>query len=116
MKWRTRPKYNNTKTEVDGWKFDSIAEANRYKELKLLQRSGDVLNIDIHPVFRLSPVTRYEADFTVYYRDGKIEVEDVKGVETEAFKIKEKMFNHMHPLAPLIKIKKGKKGRGSWKD
>lgn len=43
MAWKNynRPnKYNNRKTTVDGIKFDSIREAERYQELKLLEEAG----------------------------------------------------------------------------
>lgn len=32
-------KYNNKKITIDGIKFDSIKEGNKYKELKLLERA-----------------------------------------------------------------------------
>ncbi len=39
----------------------------------------------------------YIADFRVEYDDGRIEIEDVKGVETEAFKLKRKLFEAAYP-------------------
>lgn len=45
MAWKNynRPnKYNNHKTIVDGIKFDSIREAERYQELKLLETAGEI--------------------------------------------------------------------------
>ena len=39
----------------------------------------------------------YIADFRITYDDGRIEIEDVKGVETEAFKIKRKLFEAAYP-------------------
>ena len=98
-------KYNNIPTEVDGYKFDSLAEARHYQDLLKLKKAGIVLHIDLHPVFILAPGVKYIADFMVYYADGHIEVQDVKGVETKEFKIKKKLFNSMHPLAPLKLIK-----------
>jgi len=34
-------KYHSTRVEIDGIKFDSKAEAERYQELKLLEQAGD---------------------------------------------------------------------------
>lgn len=34
---------------VDGVKFDSRAEANRAGELKLLERAGEIRNLEFHP-------------------------------------------------------------------
>jgi len=99
-----RRKYGNKPTEVDGWKFDSQAEARFYGQLKMLKSAGEVLHFDIHPSFHLAPGVRYTADFMVYYSDGKIEVVDVKGgraTATEAFGIRRRLFDAQHPLAPL---------------
>jgi hypothetical protein len=49
----------------------------------------------------------YSADFCVTYKDGHIEIIDVKGIETEAFKIKRKLFEFKHPHLSLKTIKKG---------
>lgn len=35
-----RPKYGNTKTQVDGMAFDSLHEARQYQELLLRLRAG----------------------------------------------------------------------------
>ena len=93
--------------KVDGYVFDSKAEARRYAELKLLLRAGKITGLVIHPVYVLQetfqrengktirPIT-YEADFC--YLEGKsLVVEDVKGVETEVFRIKRKLFFFRHP-------------------
>lgn len=48
MAWKNynRPnKYNNHKTIVDGIKFDSIREAERYQELKLLETAGEISHL-----------------------------------------------------------------------
>ena len=38
-------KYKNKKVSVDGIEFDSKLEANRYCELKLLQRANEIKNL-----------------------------------------------------------------------
>ncbi|GAK05208.1 hypothetical protein JCM19037_3686 [Geomicrobium sp. JCM 19037] len=51
--------------------------------------------------FRKNGVThraiKYKADFKVYHIDGSVEIVDVKGMETEAFKLKRKMFEKQYP-------------------
>jgi hypothetical protein len=42
-----RPKYGNRKTEIDGYLFDSQAEARRYKELKLMQAAGEIDTLEL---------------------------------------------------------------------
>lgn len=46
-------KYNNKKTQIDMYVFDSAKEAKRYKELKLLERAGEISNLELQPRFLL---------------------------------------------------------------
>lgn len=96
-------KYNASKTVVDGIKFDSRAEARRYRELKLLQRAGEIKDLELQPSFLLIEKfkckgksyrdTRYVADFAyIEVKTGLQVIEDVKGVETEVFRLKKKLF------------------------
>lgn len=55
---------------------------------------------------KTSAVT-YSADFRVTYKDGHDEIVDVKGMETEAFKIKRKLFEYKYPELTLKTLKKG---------
>jgi hypothetical protein len=103
-------KYHSVLTQVDGYLFDSKAEARRYADLKLLERSGEIMCLDVHPVYILQdsfvykgkiiqPI-RYEADFG-YIENGKKVIEDVKGVRTAVFLIKQKMFWKRYPEIEL---------------
>lgn len=96
-------KYNAKITTVDSVKFDSGAEARRYKELKLLQQTGEIKDLELQPSFLLIEHfkcrgksyrdTRYIADFAyTEVKTGLQVVEDVKGVETEVFRLKKKLF------------------------
>lgn len=108
----TRNKYNARKAQVDGITFDSIKEADRYRDLKFLEMIGEIRNLKIQPSFELQegfrdksgkyhrPIT-YRADFQ-YMLDGQITVEDVKGHETAVFKIKKKMFLKNFPEYDLL--------------
>ena len=46
-------KYNNKKTQIDMYVFDSTKEAKRYKELKLLEQAGEINNLELQPHFLL---------------------------------------------------------------
>lgn len=96
-------KYNAKKCEIDGITFDSLSEGRRYEELKLLKAAGEINHLDTHEEFILQPaaVRRgkkiraiiYEADFTYFDTVTKTWVaEDVKGFETEAWRLKKRMF------------------------
>ena len=100
---KKRPKYNNKKIKAEGYTFDSGQEYERYLELKLLARAGQICELEVHPEFILVPgVTtdkekhapiKYIGDFGYKLRrNGKYVVEDVKGYETKEFKIKKKLF------------------------
>lgn len=99
-------KYRNKKTVVDNIKFDSVLEANRYQELKLLQRAKQISNLRLQVPFLLQEGFKkngkthrkieYIADF-VYEENGQTIVEDTKGMKTETFKIKQKLFEYKYP-------------------
>ena len=96
-------KYGNKKVLINGIKFDSKKEANRYYELMLLQKAGIVSSLELQPRFLLQESFKkngktyrkieYIADFK-YIENGKIIVEDVKGFETDVFKLKNKLFEY----------------------
>ncbi len=46
-------KYRNKKVIVDDYIFDSVQESRRYKELKLLERAGEISNLKLQPRFLL---------------------------------------------------------------
>lgn len=93
---------------MDGIRFDSKREAERYKELKVLEDEGQIRNLQRQVRFDLigygsRPITapsgrkrQYVADF-VYYVPGmgmgtedgwKMVIEDAKGHRTEGYKLK----------------------------
>ena len=98
-------KYRNKKIVIDNKEFDSIAEGRRYRELALLERAGEIENLQLQPHFLLQESFKkngktyrkieYIADF-MYEQKGKVIVEDVKGMETKEFKLKHKMFEYKY--------------------
>ena len=94
-------KYRNVKTEVDGITFDSRAEADRYRDLRVLLNVGEIRGFDLQPSFLLPGGVRYRPDFIVCGKDGVVWVEDVKGVETQAFKLKRKLWEQRYPWMEL---------------
>lgn len=96
-------KYNARKTTVDGITFDSKREANRYAELKLLERAGEISDLKLQVPFELIPkqpgerAVKYIADF-VYTEDGQTVVEDTKGVKTPVYILKRKLLLWVHGI------------------
>lgn len=108
---KKRSKYNNKRIRVDGILFDSKLEADYYSDLKLQLRAGTIKGFCRQPEFVLvagfadrKPVT-YKADFIVFNLDGTAEIIDVKGMETEVFKIKRKQFEEKFPGLELKVVK-----------
>jgi len=107
---RASPKYKARKTTVAGITFDSAKEAARYLQLAMMAEAGAIVELKVHPVFKLtaggrpvmySPRTKlgkrrqasYEADFSYRYA-GSWEriVEDVKGFDTQLSRLKRAML------------------------
>ena len=96
-------KYNAKPRTIDGITFPSTAEAIRYIQLKMLERAGDIKDLSLQPNFEIYKAfkckgkkyaaIKYIADFKYLERStGLTVIEDVKGKETEGFKLKKKMF------------------------
>ena len=96
-------KYKAVRTERDGHKFRSKMEARRYDELLLAQRAGEIVMFMMEVPFRM-PGTVYWADFMVFWIDGSVTVEDVKGVITSTFKTKQRMMKQHFPSVEIICI------------
>lgn len=98
----TYRKYNAKKTIVDGITFDSKKEAARYSQLKLLEKTGVIYNLELQPHFLLQDKFRYKgktfrkveyvADFRYTDKTGATVVEDVKGFKTDVYSLKKKLF------------------------
>ena len=93
-------KYCAKPTIVDGIRFASKAESRRYCELKNLERAGVISALTLQPKFPLEvkgvKVCTYIGDFS-YVENGKLVIEDVKGVKTDAYKIKRKLLLALQP-------------------
>lgn len=99
--WSGGSKYHAKKTVVDGITFDSKREADRYLVLKSMEEDGTIEDLRRQVRYELVPAfdvdgrhyrpVYYVADF-VYVEDGKTVVEDVKGMMTDVYKLKSKLF------------------------
>ena len=97
-------KFNNRRTTVDGHRFASQKEADRYFWLKLMQQQGLISELTVHPRFEFFVKSRkighYTADFS-YVENGQLVVEDVKGGEatkTEAYKLRKRLMAAVHGI------------------
>ena len=103
-------KYGNRKIELDGMTFDSQHEANRWVELKYMERAGLIGELKRQVTFELLPAqrdedgrmierpVRYVADFTYKGKDRKLIVEDAKGMKTREYILKRKLMLYFHGI------------------
>lgn len=96
-------KYGNRKITIDGIMFDSIREAERWQELRLLERAGEIKCLSRQVKFELIPKMKtrtgktvygesYIADFVYLDKEGRQVIEDAKGYRTDVYKIKRKQM------------------------
>lgn len=107
MGWRTG-KYHARKTTVDGITFDSRKEADRYLVLKGMEEDGLIEDLRRQVRYELVPAfdvdgrhyrpVYYVADF-VYVEGGREVVEDVKGMRTDVYKLKSKLFARRYGMS-----------------
>lgn len=102
-----RNKYGAKPTVVDGIRFHSKRESERYSELKLLERANKIealqLQVKYPVIINGNKICIYIADFV--YRVCSDEamgcpevVEDVKGAKTALYSIKKKLVEALYPF------------------
>ena len=113
-------KYNAVKTEAHGKIFDSAHEAERYGELLILARAGEISDLKTQVKYVLVPAKRepdktgprggikkgkviereiaYFADFVYKTKDGTEIVEDAKGCREKSYKLKRKLMLAVHGI------------------
>lgn len=96
-------KYNAVITEVAGIRFASRKEANRWSELQLMERAGEIKDLQRQVKFSLDVngvhIANYYCDFQYFdYRFSKVITEDTKGVRTPVFRIKVKLMKACHGI------------------
>lgn len=98
-------KYRNKPTSLDGIRFASKREAQRYSMLKLAEKSGAIRDLKLQPVYKFPFGASYRADFSYIDKDNRQIAEDVKGVLTETFKLKKRCFEYYYKGIELRIIK-----------
>lgn len=84
---------------VDGIHFASKKESKRYASLKQYQSAGEVLFFLRQVPFHLPGGVKYVCDFQVFWRDGTVTFEDVKGMKTGMYIAKKKIVESLYPVS-----------------
>lgn len=118
---KPKNKYGAKSTVVDGIKFPSQKEARRYAQLKMLERAGEIRDLQRQVEFELIPaqfeppktlksgrkvrgrcIERkcvYIADYAYIQSDtGEMIVEDAKGFRTDVYRIKKKLLLYKYGI------------------
>ena len=110
-------KFRNKKVSLDGYTFDSLAEAKHYKyTLKPRLEAGEISHLEIHPRIRCELNGRKICDYIADFRyldvsfagpqgqQGITVVEDVKGYKTDVYRLKKKLVEAMFPGTKICEI------------
>ncbi len=112
-----RGKFGNIKTsDPEGGKaYDSRLEAKHGAEYQAMLERGEIRKLERQKVFTLHAGIKYIADFLITHLDGSLEAVDSKGMETDVFKLKKKLFLVDFPTVKLTirKAPKTTKKKGS---
>ncbi len=96
-----------TKTQVDGYTFDSKAEAARYGTLNLRRLAGEIRDLEVHPRLHLvingRKIGRGYILLDFKYeelRDGEWRTvyEDVKGIDTRESSVRRQVAEAIHGI------------------
>lgn len=112
---RRAPKDERT---IDGIAFDSKAEMNRWLQLKLLERAGEISQLERQRAFTLAfegrpvkirsarypngKICQYHADFTYIDKTGKLVVEECKGLDNEADRLRRAVVEALYGIEILV--------------
>lgn len=110
-------KYNAQKTVVNGITFSSKLEAERYMQLRLLEKADEIYGLKLQTEFQIlhgyvdaetgekNKSRYYVADFTyVDCKTNKLIVEDTKGMETPEFRLKWALAKSSYPEYEFRKV------------
>lgn len=93
---------------LDGIVFHSKREMLRYRELKILERARIIMDLELQPKFPLVvnglKICSYVSDFRYKDQQGRIVIEDAKGMKTELYLIKAKLFHALNPDLRIIEV------------
>lgn len=95
---KTYHKFKAKPTTVDDHKFASKKEAKRYTELKQLKEAGEVLFFLLQTRIDLPGGVIYRCDFVVFWANGEVTFEDVKGLRTDLYIVKKKIVEDLYPI------------------
>lgn len=107
-------KYGNVKVVWNDIKFDSKAELAYYQKLLLLERAGKITKLGRQVAYELAPSVKFKGDkrakpamklivdFVYVDERGETILDDVKGMVTAVFRVKQHLMKSVHGLEVRI--------------
>lgn len=98
---KRKNKYNAKSQQFGGRTYHSKFEARYAEDLEWRKKAGEIE--EIIPQYKIELkvngvlVCRYYVDFKIVLADGSIEYHEVKGFETEIYRLKKKLFLALLP-------------------
>ena len=95
-------KYRNRKVIIGDQTFASQKEANRYSQLRMLEKGGVISRLTVHPRFQLEinrmRIGAYTADFRYIDEHGNWVIEDVKSnaTKTTAYQLRKRLMKALY--------------------
>lgn len=111
--FHNKNKYNNVRQTYNGKSYDSKMEAQVASKLDFLKKAIDKkdrvknwepqykISLDVNGVH----IANYFIDFKVEFEDGRKEFWEVKGMETDLWRLKWKLTKALYPDYNLVLIK-----------
>lgn len=111
-KWRlpgqNPSKFSNVKTAGAGGLYHSKLEQRYGAELDLRKRAGDIkewerqvrISLDVNGAH----ICNYYIDFVITHNDGTKEYVEVKGFETDTWRLKWKLFEALYQSKPGVRL------------
>ena len=110
-------KYHSRKVTINRITFASQLEGDRYTQLMLLEKAGEISDLVLQPEFQIlrgwvNPETGEKIKSRFYIGDfqyldnatGRIIVEDTKGIETPEFRLKWSLVKSQYPQFEFRKL------------
>jgi hypothetical protein len=102
-----KTKFHAYKVVINNITFDSLNESRFYIKILKEQKQGLIKSFELQKRFEIIPAyiknnkkirkAEYLADFVIHYNNGSTMVIDIKGIETDVFKLKKKLVEYMYP-------------------
>lgn len=108
MNFKRQPRIKNYHSCYcnEGHWHQSRGEAAYCNQLYLLKKAGEIINVEQQIQYSLDVngkhITNIRPDFRVTLNDGSETIHEYKGMETQIWQIKKKLFEALYPEIPYI--------------